>query len=48
MEINGKIAYEVALQRLLQKEKEVVELLALYTEALQKIERLENGGQEGE
>ena len=41
MEIDAKMAYEVAMQRLIQKEKELVELLALYNTVLQRLEELE-------
>ena len=39
--MNKDIAYEVALQRLQTREKELVEILTLYNEALVKIQELE-------
>ena len=39
--MNKDIAYEVCLQRNLNKEKELVEILTLYNEALVKIQELE-------
>ena len=39
--MNKDIAYEVCLQRALNKEKELVEILTLYNEALIKIRELE-------
>ena len=39
--MNKDIAYEVCLQRALNKEKELVEILTLYNEALVKIKELE-------
>ena len=39
--MNKDIAYEVCLQRALNKEKELVEILTLYNEALVKIQELE-------
>jgi hypothetical protein len=39
--MNKDIAYEVAMQRLQNREKELVEILALYNEALVKIKELE-------
>ena len=48
MEIDARMAYEVAMQRLVQREKELVELLALYNTALQRIEELEKREQKGE
>lgn len=41
MELDAKIAYETALNRVLEKEKQIVELMALYTNALEEIKRLE-------
>lgn len=41
MEINGRVAYEIALNRVLEKEKQLIELTALYTEALNKIKVLQ-------
>ena len=40
MELDAKTVYEVAMQRLLQKEKELVELTALYYQTLQELQQL--------
>lgn len=47
MELDAKIAYEVAMQRLLQKEKELVELTALYYQTLQELQQLKEQLEEG-
>lgn len=48
MELDAKTAYEVAMQRLLQKEKELVELTALYYQTLQELQQLKEQLEEGE
>ena len=48
MELDAKTAYEVAVQRLLQKEKELVELTALYYQTLQELQQLKKQLEEGE
>ena len=40
MEIDAKIAYEIALNRVLEKEKQIIELTALYAGALDEIDKL--------
>lgn len=40
--VDAKILYEIALQRLMQTEKELVEALALYNQAMLKVQELEN------
>lgn len=47
MELDAKIAYDVAMQRLLQKEKELVELTALYYQTLQELQQLKEQLEEG-
>lgn len=47
MELDAKTAYEVAMQRLLQKEKELVELTALYYQTLQELQQLKEQLEEG-
>lgn len=41
MEVNGRIAYEVALNKVLEKEKQLIELTVLYNEALNEIKALQ-------
>lgn len=41
MEVNGRIAYEVALNKVLEKEKQLIELTVLYNEALNEIKVLQ-------
>lgn len=41
MEVNGRIAYEVALNKVLEKEKQLIELTVLYNEALNEIKTLQ-------
>lgn len=47
MELDAKTVYEVAMQRLLQKEKELVELTALYYQTLQELQQLKEQLEEG-
>ena len=42
MEIDAKVLYEVALNKALEKEKQLIELMALYQESLRKIKELED------
>lgn len=42
MELDAKILYEVALNKALEKEKQLIELMALYQESLRKIKELED------
>lgn len=42
MEIDAKVLYEVALNKALEKEKQLIELMALYQQALMKIKELED------
>ena len=42
MEIDAKVLYEVALNKTLEKEKQLIELMALYQESLRKIKELED------
>ena len=42
MEIDAKILYEIALNKALEKEKQLIELMALYQESLRKIKELED------
>ena len=42
MEIDAKVLYEVALNNALEKEKKLIELMALYQQALMKIKELED------
>lgn len=48
MELDAKTAYEVAMQKLLQKEKEIVELTTLYYQTLQELQQLKKQLEEGE
>ena len=41
MEIDAKIAYEAALSTALEKEKQLIELSALYNQSIKRIEELE-------
>ena len=42
MEIDAKILYEIALNKALEKEKQLIELMALYQQSLIKIKELED------
>ena len=42
MELDAKILYEVALNKTLEKEKQLIELMALYQQSLIKIKELED------
>lgn len=42
MEIDAKVLYEVALNKALEKEKQLIELMALYQQSLIKIKELED------
>lgn len=42
MEIDAKVLYEVALNNALEKEQKLIELMALYQQALMKIKELED------
>ena len=42
MELDAKILYEVALNKALEKEKQLIELMALYQQSLIKIKELED------
>ena len=42
MELDAKILYEIALNTALEKEKQLIELMALYQESLRKIKELED------
>ena len=42
MEIDAKILYEVALKKTLEKEQQIIELMALYQQSLIKIKELED------
>ena len=42
MELDAKILYEVALNNALEKEKKLIELMALYQQSLIKIKELED------
>ena len=42
MEIDAKVLYEIALNKALEKEKQLIELMALYQQALIKIKELED------
>ena len=42
MEIDAKILYEVALKKTLEKEQQLIELMALYQQSLIKIKELED------
>lgn len=42
IQIDAKIAYEQAMERLYQKEREVVELRALYAMAIQELHELKH------
>ncbi len=42
MEIDVKVLYEVALNNALEKEQKLIELMALYQQALMKIKELED------
>ena len=42
MEIDAKVLYEIALNKALEKEKQLIELMALYQESLRKIKELED------
>lgn len=48
MEIDSKIIYEVALRKALEKEQQLIELTALYQQALQEIEQLKKQLNQGE
>lgn len=42
MDVDVKILYEIALTNALEKEKRIIELMALYQESLIKIKELED------
>lgn len=42
MELDAKILYEIALNNALEKEKQLIELMALYQQSLIKIKELED------
>ena len=42
MEIDAKVLYEVALNKALEKEKLLIDLMALYQQSLKKIKELED------
>lgn len=42
MELDAKIIYEVALKKALEKEQQLIELMALYQQSLAKIKELED------
>ena len=42
MELDAKILNEIALNKALEKEKQLIELMALYQESLRKIKELED------
>lgn len=42
MELDAKIAYEVALNRLFEKERQLTEMMALYNQSLQLIKELQD------
>ena len=42
MELDAKILYEAALNKALEKEKQLIELMALYQQSLIKIKELED------
>lgn len=42
MELDAKVLYEIALNKALEKEKQLIELMALYQESLRKIKELED------
>ena len=42
MELDAKILYEITLNKALEKEKQLIELMALYQESLRKIKELED------
>ena len=42
MEIDAKVLYEIALNKALEKEQQLIELMALYQQSLIKIKELED------
>ena len=42
MELDAKILYEIALKKTLEKEQQLIELMALYQQSLIKIKELED------
>lgn len=42
MELDAKILYDIALSKALEKEKQLIELMALYQQSLIKIKELED------
>ena len=42
MELDAKILYEIALNKALEKEKQLIELMGLYQQSLIKIKELED------
>lgn len=42
MELDAKILYEIALNKVLEKERQLIELMALYQQSLLKIKELED------
>ena len=42
MEIDAKILYEISLKKTLEKEQQLIELMALYQQSLIKIKELED------
>lgn len=41
MEVDGRVAYEIALNRVLEKEKQIIELMSAYNQAMQLVESLQ-------
>lgn len=48
MEIDARVAYEIAIGRLIQTEKELIELTALYKQTLQELQQLKQQLEQGE
>lgn len=41
MEVDGRVAYEIALNRVLEKEKQIIELMSMYNQTMQLVETLQ-------
>ena len=41
MEVDGRVAYEIALNKVLEKEKQIIELMSAYNQAMQLVESLQ-------
>ena len=41
MEVDGRVAYEIALNRVLEKEKQIIELMSAYNQAMQLVKSLQ-------